>query len=64
MIVWKFKLHRENHPDRPFRIFAALLHRTFGDFVHQLLFAATIKQRFLSGSLDSPTVRTALTRQT
>jgi putative glycosyltransferase (TIGR04372 family) len=52
MIVWKFKLHRENNPDRPFRIFAALLHRTFGDFVDQLLFAATIKQRFPSGSLD------------
>lgn len=52
MIVRKFELHRDNDPDRPFRIFAALLHRTFGDFVDQLLFAATIKQRFPSGTLD------------
>ena len=51
MIVRKFELHRHNNPDRPFRIFAALLYRAFGDFVDQLLFACSVKEMFPNGQL-------------
>ena len=37
---------------RPFRIFAALLHRTLGDFTDQLLFAASLKEMLGSARLD------------
>ncbi len=52
MIVQKFALHRDDAPDRPFRIVAALLHRTLGDFVDQLLFAASVKELFPNARLD------------
>ena len=52
MIVRKFTLQRDDAPDRPFRIVAALLHRTFGDFVDQLLFAASVKELFPNARLD------------
>lgn len=37
---------------RPFRIFAALLHRTLGDFTDQLLFAASVAEMFPNARLD------------
>jgi putative glycosyltransferase (TIGR04372 family) len=51
MIVRKFTLQRDDAPDRPFRIVAALLHRTLGDFVDQLLFAASVKELFPNARL-------------
>lgn len=38
--------------DAPFRIFAALLHRTLGDFTDQLLFAASVAELFAEARLD------------
>ena len=38
--------------DQPFRIFSALLHRALGDFIEQLLFAATVKEHFPRARLD------------
>lgn len=52
MILRKFTLQRDDAPERPFRIVAALLHRTFGDFVDQLLFVASVKELFPNARLD------------
>jgi len=38
--------------EAPFRVFAALLHRTLGDFTDQLLFAASIAEMFPKAYLD------------
>jgi len=52
VIVRKFQLSRHNKTDRPFRIFAALLHRTLGDFTDQLVFACTMKENVENAILN------------
>ena len=47
-----FEYPKNQNQDRPFQIFAALLHRTMGDFTEQLLFAASLKEMFPSARLD------------
>lgn len=42
----------EPKSETPFRIFAALLHRTLGDFTDQLLFAASVAEMFPEARLD------------
>lgn len=37
---------------RPFVIFAALMHRTLGDFIEQLVFAASVKEMFSHARLN------------
>ncbi len=52
MQVRKITFERDARPNLAFRIFGALLHRTFGDFVDQLLFAATVKEHMPNSTLD------------
>ena len=52
MIIKKFFLERDARQGLAFRIFGALLHRTFGDFIDQLLFVATVKEHMPNSVLN------------
>lgn len=52
MIIKKFILERDARQGLAFRIFGALLHRTFGDFIDQLVFVATVKEHMPNSLLN------------
>jgi putative glycosyltransferase (TIGR04372 family) len=52
MKIRKFTFVRDAREGVAFRIFGALLHRTFGDFVDQLLFVATAKEHMPNSVLN------------
>jgi putative glycosyltransferase (TIGR04372 family) len=52
MRIKKFTLNRDANPNNVFRIFGALLHRSFGDFINQLLFVATVKEHIPNSILN------------
>lgn len=52
MIIRKFTLDQDSGLVRPFHIFGAIMHRTFGDFVDQLLFVATVKEHMPKSRLE------------
>lgn len=52
MIIKKFTFERTERSNQAIRIFGALLHRAFGDFVDQLLFVATVKEHMPDSVLD------------